>query len=223
MNEQVLKLISEKGSTAIDTFNRTKVAFDVFKTELQKLESALRSSVLATDPRVTIGYDDKGKLEVHFHVANDVLVFLMQTHVFNFENSHSIHRSSYAKADSTRTQCGMICIYNFLTDSFKFGRLSDNGILIARVFINKDGHYFVDGNKQLGFLFNNFDNDEITETNINAIINAALTYALESDVLVPEYQNMQITNVQDLSSRSGVGFESGKGFGFQLQKKDGVN
>lgn len=222
MSPQILKLINEKGSTAIDTFNRTKTVFDIFKVALQKLAYDLREAVMPIDPRITISYDDKGKLEIHFQVANDVLVFLMQTHVFNFENSHSIHRSSYAKADTSRTQCGMICIYNFLTDSFKFERLSDSGILIARVFINKEGHYFVDGNKQLGFLFNNFENDEITETNIISIINAALAYALESDVLVPEYQNMQITNVQDLSSRTGVGFESGKGFGFQLQKKDGL-
>lgn len=222
MTPQILKLIAEKGSTAINTFNRTKTAFENFKSALQKLEYELRETVLQIDPRITIRYDDKGKLEVHFQLATDVLVFLMHTHVFNFDNSHSIHHSSYAKADSTLTQCGMICIYNFLTDSFKFDRLSDKGILIARIFINKDGHYFVDGNKQLGFLFNNFETDEITETNIVAIINAALTYALESDVLVPEFQNMHITNVQDLSSRTGVGFESAKGFGFQLKKKDGV-
>ncbi len=222
MTEQILSLISEKGSTAIDAFNSTKTTFDDIKIALEKYEANLRGAVLPIDPRITIGYEDKGKLEVHFRVGNDVLVFLMQTHVFNFDSSHSIHQTSYAREDSSRTQCGMICIYNFLTDSFKFDRMSDNGILIARIFVNKEGHYFVDGKKQLDFLFNNFETESITNTEITAIINSALTFALESDVIVPRYEDMQITNVQDLSSRSGVGFESGKGFGFQFHKKDGI-
>lgn len=222
MKDQILKLISEKATSDIDAFQHTKTTFDEIKNVLEEYEAYLRGAVLQLDPRIKIGYEDKGKLEVHFHVGTDVLVFLMQTHVFNFDNSHTIHKTSYAQEDNSRTQCGMICIYNFLSDSFKFDRMSDNGILIARIFVNKEGHYFVDGKKQLGFLFNKFETETITHSEIKKIIESALAFALESDVIVPEYENMQITNVQDLSSRSGVGFESGKGFGFQFKKTDGV-
>lgn len=219
MNSQVINLVKEKGSTSIDVFNRTKNVFDNFRIALQTYETALRLALMPIDSRIAIQYEDKGKLEVHLHVANDVLVFLMQTSVFNFDSSNSIHATSYAKEDNTRTQCGMICIYNFLVDSFKYNRLSDNGFLIARIFINKDGHYFVEGKKQLGILFNNFENDEITMENINAIIETATIFAMDNEIMVPPFDLMQITNVDDLTNRSGVGFDNGKGFGFQMHNE----
>ena len=45
----------------------------------------------------------------------------------------------------------MINIYNFLSDSFVYDRERDLGYLVARVFLNKEGHFFVQGKKQLGF------------------------------------------------------------------------
>lgn len=219
MNNQLLELIKEKGSTSIDVFNRTKDVFDKIRVALQEYETHLRSALMPIDARISINYEDKGKLEAHFNVANDVMVFLMQTHVFNFDASHSIHRSSYAKEDSTRTQCGMICIYDFLVDSFRYNRLSDNGFLIARIFINKDGHYFVEGKKQLDILFNNFESDEINNENIKAIIETALSFVLDNELLVPGFDLMQITNVEDLANRSGAGFDKGKGFGFQMHNE----
>ncbi len=220
MKEGIVNMIHQKGSVAIDVFNKSKEVFDMFRTALQQQEQFYRESVLKLDSRIAISYDDKGKLEVHFQVANDVLVFIMQTHVFNFDNSHSIHRSSYAKDDALRTHCGMICIYNFLTDSLKYKRLSDSGVLIARVFINKDGHFFVEGKKQLGILFNNFETEEIKIAAVHDIINAALIYALDADATVPGYDLMQLTNLQALSDRSGVGFDSGKSFGFQMMNNN---
>ncbi|HQV01059.1 MAG TPA: hypothetical protein PLO59_07860, partial [Bacteroidia bacterium] len=198
----------------------SKDAFDMFRAVLQQLEQQYREAVLKLDSRIAISYDDKGKLEVHFQAANDVLVFIMQTHVFNFDPSHSIHRSSYTKDDPLRSHCGMICIYNFLTDSLKYKRLSDNGIMIGRVFINKDGHYFVEGKKQLGILFNNFETEEITLDAVAKIINSAMSYALESDANVPGFDMMQVTNLQALSERSGIGFDSGKSFGFQMMHNE---
>ena len=61
----------------------------------------------------------------------------------------------------------MINIYNFLADSFKYNRLNDVGYLVGRVFLNKDLHYFVEGKRQLGFLYNDFVNDKL-KTNFPA-------------------------------------------------------
>ena len=74
----------------------------------------------------------------------------------------------------------------FLSDSFKYNRLNDAGYLIARVFINKEKHFFVEGDKQLGMLFNDFVNQEINSTEIDKIINESMIYALNFDLQVPD-------------------------------------
>ena len=43
-----------------------------------------------------------------------------------------------------RTYCGVINMYNFLSDSFKYNRENDLGYLIGRMFINKE-NTFVEG------------------------------------------------------------------------------
>ena len=74
-----------------------------------------------------------------------------------------------------RSFCGVINIYNFLSDSLKYNRLNDAGFLIARIFINKDNHFFVEGDAELGFLFNDLINQKINKEQLENIINSALS------------------------------------------------
>ena len=54
-------------------------------------------------------------------------------------------KQKYVKEDKMRSFCGVIHVYNFLNDSFKYNRLNDVGNLVARIFVNKDKHFFVEG------------------------------------------------------------------------------
>jgi hypothetical protein len=40
---------------------------------------------------------------------------------------------------------GVVNVYNFLSDSFRYNRERDLGYLVARIFLNKEGHFFVQG------------------------------------------------------------------------------
>ena len=82
----------------------------------------------------------------------------MHSNVFEFDKNHGIWKISYVENNDMNSYCGIINIYNFLSDSFKYDRLDDLGYLIGRIFINKDNHYFVEGKRQLGFLYNDFGN-----------------------------------------------------------------
>lgn len=219
MNNRILDLIKEKGSSAIDVFNISKEVFEMFKVSLQKTESELKANMATHDPRVLIDFDDKGKLEVHLKVANDELVFLMQPSVFAFDPAHSVFKTGYIKEDPSRALCGMICIYNFLTDSFKFNRLADSGLLMARIFVNKEKHFIMEGKRQMGLLFNNFSVDVIDQEKITQIIETVLINALEHDVSMPQLDLMQEVTIQDLVARSGQVFETGKRFGFVMQNE----
>jgi len=91
--------------------------------------------------------------------------------------------------------CGIIYIYNFLADSFKYNRLDDLGYLIGRIFINRENHYFVEGKRQMGFLYNNFGTAVIDKKALRAIIETAIMYAMEFDLLVPPYDVVKIASV----------------------------
>ena len=98
------------------------------------------------DRRVRIEYRDRGKFETQFQVASDLLIFRMHTDVFEFDANHLVWQSPYVQADRDNSYCGIIDIYNFLSDSFKFNRNADEGYLIGRIFINRERCYFVGGN-----------------------------------------------------------------------------
>ena len=75
----------------------------------------------------------------------------MHTNTFYLKNHH-IWNSSYVKEDKYRAYCSVINVYNFLSDSFKYNRVNDLGFMIGRIFINKEKHFFTEGNGRMSFL-----------------------------------------------------------------------
>ena len=97
------------------------------------------------DKRIRIEYRDRGKFEAQIQVAEDILIFAMQTDVFRFHDGHEIWKNPYLAQRADNAYCGVINIYNFLADSFKYNRGEDEGYLIGRIFINHQMQYFVEG------------------------------------------------------------------------------
>jgi hypothetical protein len=105
-----------------------------------------------------------------------------------------------------------------LSDSFKYNRNNDLGYLIARIFINIENHYFVEGKRQLGFLYNDFENAIIDETSIKAVVESCVLYATEFDLLVPPFNEVkEITVYQKIEQMGNASIKTGKRLGFQFQ------
>src|SRR5690606_28562898 len=126
------------------------------------------------DKNVEISFSDNGDFEVQLKFSGDVLVMSMHSNVFGFAPEHAVNQLKYVKDDPDRKYCGIIHIHNFLADSLKYNRTEDMGYLIGRIFINKDAHFFVDGQSQLGFLFNSFWKGKINSEQITEIIELAI-------------------------------------------------
>ena len=110
----------------------------------------------------------------------------------------------------------MINIYNFLADTYKYNRLNDLGFLIARIFINKDNHFFVEGQGKLNFLYNDLLNNVISEEVLTDIIRTAMVYTIEFDLEVPPIQQVQaISYGQKLARHGNEEILTGKKLGFQ--------
>ena len=217
----ILSNLKDKSAVKQQVYdNALKILSDV-KEILQELEDELNQKLQDTDQRVRLEYKDNGMHGAQLKIAGDLLIFVMHSNVFEFDRGHGIWKTSYVKNDKMASYCGIINIYNFLSDSFKYHRMQDLGYLVGRIFINKDLHYFTEGKRQLGFFFNSFGNEVINKTSLTHIINLAINYTLDFDLLVPPYDAVKIASVEQISDRIQLSkLRTGKRLGFQFNSDD---
>ena len=173
------------------------------------------------DRRVRLEYRDRGKFEAQIQVANDLLIFQMHTDVFEFEPNHVIWQNPYVQTDRDNSYCGVINIYNFLSDSFKFNRNADEGYLIGRIFINREKCYFVEGKQQPSMRPMQFGKAEIDSEALVRILESAIYYALNFDLLLPSYDdNKRVTVDQFNTKLDNSKFVTGKRLGYDFDVDD---
>ena len=194
--EKIVELLKTKASSKQEVYRKTKEVFAEFQQYLEAKSNIINNEL--ADKDVQVIYSSDGDFESKLKFSGDTLLFHMHSNVFDFPNSHSINKTKYVKQDKLRSFCGVINIYNFLSDSFKYNRMNDAGYLIARVFINKDKHFFVEGDKQLGFLFNDFVNQQINTDQIDKIINETMVYALNFDLQTPNFNDVKVVSVHQI-------------------------
>jgi len=213
----ILKLLKEKASVKQKVYKITK---NIFLQIQENLKSKAVRLEARTNTDINIAYDDSGSFDAKLKFSGDTLLFHMHTNIFDFKPSHQLHSTKYVKEDPTRAFCGVINIYNFLSDSLKYNRLNDAGFLIARVFINKDSHFFVEGDKELGFLFDNFITQKINKEHIDKIINTAMSYSLNFDLETPDFNDVKIVSVhQILDINNNHKLKTSKRLGFKLSNE----
>ena len=104
-----------------------------------------------------------------------------------------------------------------MSDSFRFHRYDDLGYMIARIFINKDRHYFLEGKRQLGFLYNDYENETVDKAALRNILFSSILYTLDFDLLVPKYDDVSIVSAgQILDANNKTRIKTGKRLGFQF-------
>ena len=219
--EMILKMLAEKSVLKQDVFLKSKQVFSDLKTILKDIHSDLKASVKIYEKKLSLEYFDKSDHEVEFRIAGDSIVFMMHTNVFTFDRENNIWKSSYIEDDNSRSYCGVIYIYNFLADSLRFSRTNYVGYLIRRIFVNKDLHFFVEGKRQMGFLYNYFADAVLDKNNIRSVIESAILYCLDFDLYSPAYESVKEISVQQvLESTLQQKIVTGKRLGFRFQADD---
>tara|TARA_B100000214_G_scaffold143130_1_gene102406 strand:- start:3061 stop:3732 length:672 start_codon:yes stop_codon:yes gene_type:complete len=216
--ENIVNLLKEKAGTKQKVYRITKQVFS----EIQEIliEKAKNIGSKISDEDFNVAYEESGDFDAKLKFSGDTLLFNMHTNIFDFHTSHQIHKTSYVKDDRTRAFCGIINIYNFLSDSLRYNRLNDAGFLIARLFINKDHHFFVEGEQQLGFLFNDFVNQKINKEYMDNIINSVMDYSLNFDLQTPNFNDVKVISVhQILDINNNHKIKTSKRLGFQFSDK----
>jgi hypothetical protein len=220
--DEILKTLTTKSVVKHKVFDNTLETFNNLKTVLKYISSNLNLNLEGkVDTRILLEHRDVGEFDSELKVAGDLLVFSMHSNAFEFDRNHPIWKLSYVQDNPQSSICGMISIYNFLYDSFHYNRMEDLGYLVARIFVNKDMQYFVEGKRQMGFWVNNFGSAPLNNETLRDIVYAAIEYSLEFDLLVPPYDNVKIASVAQINSKiESTKLQTGKRLGFTYNSDD---
>ncbi|MDD4150831.1 MAG: hypothetical protein PHE33_12470 [Bacteroidales bacterium] len=221
VKDHIISTLREKSVLKQQVHDQTKTAFKILKTELQDIVLQYNAELKNEDERIHLEYRDRGLFETEVKVAGDLIIFNMHSNVFEFPRNHEIWKDTYYTEQPLMTYSGIINIYNFLADSFKYNRLEDLGYLIGRIFVNMDGTFFIEGRRELGFNFPEFGKNKVNDSNIREMLESAISYALKFDLLVPPYNDVKIVNVDHMKERINKSkMQTGKRLGFQYNAID---
>ncbi len=220
-NQKILKTLTSKSNLKQQIYDNTAEVFRQLKQELFRFTKELNEKLAGKDQRIQLRYTDQGEFTAEIKVAGDLLIFSMHSNIFQFDRDHEIWKTDYIKDDLTAGYSGVINIYNFLADSFKYNREEDLGYLVARIFINKNNHFFVQGKRQSGFNYTTLGANVVDLESIQEIVKASVQYCLDFDLLVPPYEAVKLMSVGQVQhSISESKQKTGKRLGFQFKVDD---
>lgn len=211
-----------KSTVKQHVYENTKQTFVILKKVLKQLEKEYLSIINDEIPSAGLPvFKDRGPFEAEIKVGGDLLIFSMHSNVFEFDDKHPAWKTEYLKDDPLRAYCGVINIYNFLADSFKYNRVNDIGYLVARIFVNKDNHFFVEGKRQTSETVKDFSKDTISPGILREIIETAIQYCIQFDLLVPPYDQVKLATVEQMRQKiSHSKMTTGKRIGFSFNADD---
>ncbi len=216
--EEISKIINLKGNVKLTAYYNTLNTMRLIKSQALNIISELNRTVTCPKEHIPVEYKDKGDFELEIKFGSDILIFMMHTNVFKFSRYHDIMKTPYVKKNSTRAYCGLINIYNFLVDSFKYERTNDVGYMIGRLFINEENHFYIEGKREIAMIYNNFASSIISEKTIHQILLSSILYTVNFDLLVPPYDDVNVVTVQDMIERiEKLRIKTGKRLGFKFQ------
>lgn len=218
--ELIVDLLVNKAAVKQDIADYSESVMSMFKNVVRKEIEALKEKI--DDARVRLRIDEKGVHEFILYVGSDVLVFQLHRNIFRLPDENPMWNAAYLKDDELNGYFGIINIYNFLAESFEQNRYNDAGYLIGRVFMNRQSHFMVEGKGQLGFLFRDLATSELTEDDVRHIVQVAIVYAIEFDLLTPPYdmiQEISVMEIQEISSS--LQMRTGKRLGFKFSAEGG--
>jgi hypothetical protein len=218
---EIIGILKDKSQLKQRVFDNTFESFCIVKEVLKGLAREINVNLTGVDPRIRLEYTDRSNFDAQIKVAGDILLFSMHSNIFQFDREHPAWKTAYIQKNKYNAYSGIINIYNFLADSFRYSRMDDLGYLIARIFINHEKQYFVEGKRQMGMLFTNYGNEEISKNSLHLIISTAIQYSLEFDLLVPPYDTVKIATVGQAEAKiQHSRVITGKRLGFQFNSDD---
>jgi hypothetical protein len=212
--DHIQQLLESKSSAKQVTYKNLLSSFDLLAKESRRIINELKKRVKPGDEDVTVDFKSINEHEFHVKLAGDLLVFVLHTNVVTFGDEHPLMKSDYINEKEINRYFGQIMIYNFMSDSIKYNRMNDPGYLLARILINHENRFLVEGEGPLGFLYNTISPSHITESDLNTMVKHSLKIAIENDLMAPPFPDVRFITVyqknektQELGAGQKIGFK----------------
>ena len=218
LKQSLSELVFSKGELKQKVYDSTKEAFELFRTTSKQILTLFQEENKENMKNIRFEFIDRGDFEYEIRFGGDSLIFMMHTNVYEFSRNHEVMKSQYIREDPNRSYCGVIHVYNFLTDSFLYQRDNDLGYLIGRIFVNNEKHYFIEGKRELGMLYNNFNTSLIDSDSVQSIVESAIEYTTNFDLLTPPYDEIKVVSVGEMRNNfDKKSLVTAKRLGFRFQ------
>ncbi|MBR5651056.1 MAG: hypothetical protein IKW93_02405 [Bacteroidales bacterium] len=192
----------------------TMKSFKMLRDAAKRIEEKFESKY----PENNMGFDVNKSSEYVFEVSfgSDVLAFICHPDVYCFPKNHETMRLPYVTENKSNSYCGVIEIYNFLSESFQLNKLDDSGALIGRVYVNREGHFYVEGVRELAGFLSRFGSEVFSIAAAEKIIESSIEVALHYDMFVPEISELTRISIDSfMAYRDKMMLRSGKKIGFE--------
>ncbi len=213
--EKIIILLKDKAVMKQEVYRNTTEAFEMLKTGVNDISLALLKETEEIDKRISIAISETKKYSIQLKVASDVLEFFMHTNVFEFDRSHPMFKTGYIKHNENNSYCGIINVYNFLADSFRYDRTNDLGYLICRIFVNRERHFFIEAKGPVGAKYSGFSSEPLTMEQLKEIINELIIYAITFDLFTPPFDHVREVSVGEMQEKTNsMNLRTGKRLGY---------
>jgi hypothetical protein len=210
--EYIKHMLENKSTAKQTTFRNILDAFDVLSSSSERMVEELQAKAHPSDNDVTVDYVNESPHEFHVKLAGDLVIFVLGTNIVTFDESHAIMKDEYVKQNEVNRYFGQIMIYDFMSDSLKYNRTSDSGYLLARLLVNHENRFFIEGEKQLAE-FNKISERPITDNDLNDLMKTSLVMAIENDLIAMPYQQVKsitlsqkLEHTPELTGAKKIGF-----------------
>jgi hypothetical protein len=218
--DQIYTLLVDKGSLKQKVFDNTLQTLRLFKQASKDLETEINQKLQnIPEARIRLKFKNITQFQAELKVAGDMLIFFMHSNIFLFDKNHPAWKSSVLKNDPKSGYIGMIYIYNFLADSFKYNRTEDMGLLIRRIFVNKDNLFWLEEVTPQDKVNFYIEPQKVEVQAIRQIVEEAVLFAMNFDLQVLPYQRVNLTTVEEILEARKIGAPTGKKVGFDYSNE----
>ena len=217
-----IKYLLESKSTAKQTaYKHICRAFSVLEAESKRVVEELKRRANPSDKDVTVEFNSINAQEFDVKLAGDMLIFVLGTNIVTLEESHTIMKEDYIRENEVNRYFGQIMVYNFMAESLKYNRTNDPGYLLARIMINHENRFFIEGERELQD-FNPISQQPVTDEELQQVVRIVLKMAIENDLVAPAFTEVKaITLNQKRDHNLELGGAQKIGFKMSYEEKTG--
>lgn len=213
--EHIASLIETKSAVKQEAYRKLCRNFKLLEKEAKTVVKQINEKITKKDKDIILEVEHISNHEFHIKVAGDLLIFIMHTNIIVLDEGHGFNKSPYVQGNLANKYLGQINVYNFMADSLKFNRINDPGYLLARLFINHEGRFLVEGERQLNFMFESVSEKPISHFDLNIITQLVISQSIDNDLITSPFPNIRVISLnQKIEKTQALG--AGYKIGFQM-------